>query len=202
MPQEFPELALKMFQISTIPAFNQVFADRETQATTQADLVGGSPQCDSVDQTCNLALNTYKRMSAPGTGHCWAKKTKEGSAFSTNNRRLPEWKPGCCINCCNPNCRPSKCDLEKNKERMNANFEKLKAHKREQKSKNNSTTTNSGNDGSKSVFDEKGRRLKRNKHGKSVVDSAHLAQQKKKDTDDSPATKDGKEEQSIHLTRD
>ena len=209
VPQEFPEIVLDIMQTSTIPAFNQVFEDRKTQATTEADLVGGSPEYDSVEQTCNLALNTYKRMSAPGPNYCWAKKSKDGSAFSTNlrsNPRTPEWKPGCCINCCQPNCRPNRCKMEKCKERMQANFDKLKEHKKTKKARR-SGTTNTGNDGDeKQVYDDKGRPLKRNKHGKLVVDSAMLAKAKSdadktsdKDTaPDASSTKGG----VINLTKD
>ena len=206
VPQEFPEIVLDIMQTSTIEAFNQVFDDRKTQATTQADLVGGTPKYDSVEQTCNLALNTYKRMSAPGPNYCWAKKTKDGSAFSTNNNlrppTFPEWQPGCCINCCKPNCRPDKCKTPKCKDRMKQNFEKLKAHKKKQKDKRSGPPNTGNGDRKQKIFDEKGRPLKRNKHGKLVVDSALLAKtlsDKDKNSEAPPATDDAP---VINLTQD
>ena len=206
IPQEFPKIVLDIMQTSTIPSFNQVFEDRQTQATTEADLVGGSPQYDSVTQTCNLALNTYKRMSAPGPGYCWAKKTKDNSAFSTNLRtkQFPEWQPGTCLNCCKPNCRPKNCKEEKNQVRINANYEKLKAHQKKQKDKaKRSTTTTTGSGGQeKPVFDEKGRPLKHNKHGKLVIDSAMLAKQKKEQGDkDTKTDSTQKDEPMVALTQ-
>ena len=87
---------------------------------------------------------------------------------------------------------------------MRTAYEKLKAHQKKQKDKaKRSTTTTTGSGGQeKPVFDEKGRPLKHNKHGKLVIDSAMLAKQKREQGDkDTKTDSTKKDEPMVALTQ-
>ena len=66
-----------MFQTTSVPEFNHVFADDETQVLKLADRTGNRPQWLPVDETLNLATNTYARMKLDDK---WCQPTTPGAS--------------------------------------------------------------------------------------------------------------------------
>jgi hypothetical protein len=175
LPDDFPETVLKVFQTSSSPAFNQVFAFEESTARHEADKFGGVAHYPTVTQTCTLALNTYKRFTGPGDEYTWVKAPQQGSAFSYSDRAKPSGAGPSplrkCFNCGKPNCIPSTCSEPFDADRIKKNSELYRA-------RNPSSDRRQGNgkgkqrNASKSSKDkdEKGRPVTLNKNGVYVVD--------------------------------
>ena len=173
VPDDFPELVLQVFQTSSTPNFNSIFAKEVLDARSLADKTGGLAKFPSVSQTCTLALNSYRRMTGPGDGYDWVKPSQQGSAFfsgmKTCQRVLDPSKPPC-FNCGENGCTPSTCDkpLDQDKiDKAKAAHQKKKDAKKES-NRNRSQKKNRPRPTNKK--DEHGRPLMRNKNGAFVVD--------------------------------
>jgi hypothetical protein len=60
VPDDTEETALKVFQMSSLDEFNEIFHCEEHIARTGADQLGGMPDCPPVQETCSLALNSHR----------------------------------------------------------------------------------------------------------------------------------------------
>ena len=179
VPDDLPLYVLRVFQTSTQPRFNEIFAREEHDARTAADKHGGRPKYPSVPVTLTLATNSHNRFTGPGDDYEWCKPVAQGSAFqavapggtrSTNR----------CFNCNQEGCYPKICKLPLDQERIAKNRERYLATK-----KNSRGHGNGGRPTDRTKFrtkrDEHGRPLKMNKLGSYVVDTAkHNAERNEK----------------------
>ena len=62
VPDDWNLVILKVFQTSSVPAFNEIFKDEEKLALCDADKYGGQPTYSTVSQTLNQATKSYHRM--------------------------------------------------------------------------------------------------------------------------------------------
>ena len=77
VPDDFPKTILQIFQTTSIPEFNEAFAEEERSAQRKADKSGGMPVWPDISEITSLATNTYQRLK--NTGH-WV-KPKPASSF-------------------------------------------------------------------------------------------------------------------------
>ena len=180
VPDDFPELVLKVFQSSSQPAFNKVFADEESIARRQADKYGGVADYPSVSTLCTLAVNTYKRMTGPGDEYEWC-KPETGTAYNAGSTSAParntegrgngSTSERRCFNCGKVGCRPGICATPLDSERIKRNAEAYKA--KQASSSSGRSSTPSGRSRSRKSDprkDDQGRPLMRDKKGALVVD--------------------------------
>ena len=62
VPDDLAQTVLKVFQTSSVPSFNKVFKDDEDQVLKIADKTGRRPEWPAINETLNLATNTYSRL--------------------------------------------------------------------------------------------------------------------------------------------
>ena len=173
VPDDFPETVLKVFQTTSVPAFNKVFEDEESQARRAADKYSGMAQYPSVSTTCTLAVNVYRRMSSPGDDYRWVAPTKQGSAFSATSNGNDKALPRLCFNCGKPNCKPSICKEPIDRERI----KRASAERARRLGKDPNQSSGGGRTPKTPKKDDYGRPLKKNKNGVFVVDQRALKEQ-------------------------
>ena len=162
VPDDLSEIVLKIFQTSSVPKFNEVFALEESDARRNADKFSGTAAYPSVATICTLASNTYRRMSAPGDEYTWVAPDKQGSAFPSmtkDKKKAGKGKglPRLCFNCGKENCKPLIC-----KEPLDVDRIKRNSAERQRQIEAGGRAH--------AATDSQGRPLKKNKNGDLVVD--------------------------------
>ena len=148
IPDDFPRTIMQVLQTSSVPEFNQAFADEETDILREADRSGTKPSWPDVYVTLDYASNVYQRLKAD---NIWC--LPAGNKSSSFNYTVTCWN-------CGGNHLLSECS----KPRDEAKIDKArKAYRSRNKGK--------GKKGRKSKTDDKGRPLKLNKNQVYVVDS-------------------------------
>lgn len=165
VPEDFPKTVLKIMQTSSVPEFNQTFADEQKDVQVQSAKRGLKPAWPDVYETCNLALAEYDRLKLD---NAWCVTTKQGkSALNASNMTFVCWN-------CGGNHLLSKCDQPRDEAKIEAARKAFKARR-------------SGRQGKKGKWDDKGRPLKLNKKGAYVVDTKRWKKLKdKKEKKSSP----------------
>ena len=114
VPDDIEVLVLKVFQTSSLKEFNEIFEREERDARAKADKYGGLASYPSVQETCQLASNTFKRLCGPGSDYKWVSKAKQG-ALVTHTTGSGDRK---CFNCGKVGCIPSTCDQPRDEARI------------------------------------------------------------------------------------
>ena len=194
---DFSRDLLRVFQTTSVPGFNQVFAEIERSKQVEADSSGSPvvpwPDLNSITQ---LALKTYHRMSATGV---WAKGSRPPAFNATNS----QWKPGSCFNCGDPDHISRDCTLPTNQPLFDANLKAYKEWKKTQGKTHGHSGRGSGRGGGGGrgngsgsgrgthggrgggrgkpfrKFASDGKPLKLNEHGLYVLDQARWNKQQK-----------------------
>ena len=198
---DFSKDLLHLFQTTSVPAFNQVFADIESSKQVEADSIG-SPvvQWPTLDSITQLALRTYHRMNALGA---WVKDSRPPPAF---NATVSTWKPGCCFNCGEPGHNSRDCPKPTNQSLFDANLEAYKEWRKSHPKTHGQSGRGSGRGGGGGrgngsgrgrgtqggrgggrgkplrKFASDGKPLKLNEHGLYVLDQAKWQKQQKAQT--------------------
>jgi hypothetical protein len=191
VPDDIEVLVLKVSQTSSLKEFNEIFEREERDARAKADKYGGIAHYPSVQETCQLASNTYKRLFGPGQEYQWVSKPKQGAHVTQTGVTPSAHK---CFNCGKVGCTPSTCDQPCDEVKIKRNAE---AWRKDHPLKSDTVQKKREGPGGcrrgEYDKDEHGRILMKNKHGALVVDQKVLnlkeAREKVEKDADPPVTK-------------
>ena len=191
VPDDIEVLVLKVFQTLSLKEFNEIFECEECDARAKADEFGGLASYPSVQETCQLASNTYKRFSGPGEDCRWVSKAKQGALVTHTGTASGNRK---CFNCGEVGCIPSTCDQPHDEARIKKAAEAWqKEHPLKSDTMQKKRDAPGGRRRGKHDKDEHGQILMKNKHGALVIDQTVLklkeAKEKAEKDADPPVTK-------------
>jgi hypothetical protein len=145
IPDDFPELVLKLFMTSSVLEFNESFAFEHRRIVHEADMTGKRPKWPTVESLTLLATNSYGRLTRDmkWTGAAQAKKSAfiaDPSAPATPQSNAPK---RACFNCGSPNHLLPDCPKPRDEEKIAKNRKSLR------KPKSTSTMSSSSNNPTK-----------------------------------------------------
>ena len=175
IPDDFPCQILRVFQTSSVKAFNAAFKFEEQKVLHKADRLGGTPEWPTITELTNLATNMYQRMLSENTWHIQkpapaALPATDGNVQRQRGSNRRPAKPKC-FNCGEEHLLPA-CPHPRNEDKIAKARQEFNADKRKRFGSN--SKPNNTNSGSRTQYDTKGRALTVNKKGDMVVDQRKL----------------------------
>lgn len=112
VPDDFIETLFELFQTTSVPAFNEVFADTRGHLVRSADMTGKPIKWPSVNQVTTLATKSYHRLL---TKHAW---TAPAAPHAMIGETRSPFK-GICFNCGGDHLLPQ-CTLPRDETKITA----------------------------------------------------------------------------------
>ena len=114
VPDDFPKTVLRVFQTTSVPAFNSAFEEEEKDSEIKSFKTGGAIDYPTIEETLNLATNMYTNMRAIWNG------TTGSSVFNASATSFVRT----CDNCGSTDHLSPSCPKERDEARIAANKQK------------------------------------------------------------------------------
>lgn len=182
IPDDLPKTILKIFQTTSVKAFNDDFKLEYQMAQTEADKVNGVPEYPSIAELMTMAGNKYRRLVADDHWHVPKKSATAFPAvdqqFKGPNAKKPRLSSRRCFGCGSPDHMLQDCNKRGSEEeiakRRQAFRDEIKATRSKQGNTAELSANQATNKPNKKGRDAKGRPMKLNKKNVYVVDQKML----------------------------